>query len=668
MPDATVPIPLEPAPSPRNAGRPAQLLFGIMFLAILAGAIVGLSRPWLRLGQPAAPLGHFAPMGEGDAALYALYDATGAQTGWRSVNVDVLSKIELFTGLPEEVYSVVHGHFFPEESVDATGLADSRSIFAELGDARGARVYFTTRLLGGKVSRQEAVVLDDDPGRYLVSIANPADGTGAIYDPPLLLLPADLGATLRWGSSGLLSAALPYTATAAIVGTGAGPAAPDLECVEVEASQQFGDGQGGAFATTALDTYCTGLGNVSSTVLDAGGNVLERVELHRSTRAGERVDLNPALASPDFFMQPAPSTRRAPAAGDENHAGGIRRFGQVNSYYTTGGGTFQPVLMTGDPPLLLVSAYESEIKAYAPNGDERWRFVPGGSIYAPPAVDPATGMIYFGTSNKRFIALDRDGLFRWSFTTGDNNATTPALVDSLVIFASEDRHIYALDAQNGRQVWQVETESPIVSSPALVGDTVVIGADSGLVRGLDPATGATRWEFPADGPVEADIVAAPDDDIAYVAGRDGQVTALDGGTGAVLWQSTAGFGPGSPIGYRPVLQEDRLAVVAASGTLSVLDRGTGQTMWSTHLSETFVPPAVFDGDTVIAATAFGRLLRYDPDGTLVEELDLSTASAPDDPVILLHIGPVAGGDTLWLIDSASIIYQLPARASGKERE
>jgi outer membrane protein assembly factor BamB len=52
---------------------------------------------------------------------------------------------------------------------------------------------------------------------------------------------------------------------------------------------------------------------------------------------------------------------------------------------------------------------------------------------------------YVGSSAGRLYALDRvGGHVVWSFPTGDNVWTSPAVVDGVVYFGSHDGFIYAI--------------------------------------------------------------------------------------------------------------------------------------------------------------------------------------------------------------------------------
>jgi outer membrane protein assembly factor BamB len=263
---------------------------------------------------------------------------------------------------------------------------------------------------------------------------------------------------------------------------------------------------------------------------------------------------------------------------------------------------------------LLAAGHDGDLVAFDaddPTGSIVWRLHTGGIVYGPPAVDPARGRIYVGANDKRLYALDARGLFLWSFATGDNVATRPVVAGDTVIFGSEDRTVYGLDAATGRLRWTRETGGPVVSSPALATTTsgqqvVVIGSDDGAAYGLDPATGDECWVHTTDEAIEAPVVA--DGATIYVASRAGTVSAVDAATGDVVW--TAGID--GVLRTVPVVGNGRVFFVEMSGTLHALDQESGRREWSSPGA--YVGPPVLVGETLIAARSDGTVQRLSLDG------------------------------------------------------
>jgi outer membrane protein assembly factor BamB len=232
----------------------------------------------------------------------------------------------------------------------------------------------------------------------------------------------------------------------------------------------------------------------------------------------------------------------------------------------------------------------------------------GGGSWYPPVVDPERGLAYFGVANPAPFP----GTAEWP------NATSrpgPNLYTNSVV---------ALEVESGELAWyhqvvphdlfdrdQVHTLMAEVD-----GDDVVVSAGkSGIVVGLDPDEGTVLWEQEVgrhdnddlpelDGPtfvapgtyggvltppstadgvvylatVDAATELRPDETAYFGAPlgtEDGEVTAVDAGTGAVLWEVDV---PGDPLGGTAVVN-DLVFTALLDGTVLALDRADGTEVW-----------------------------------------------------------------------------------------
>ncbi len=63
-----------------------------------------------------------------------------------------------------------------------------------------------------------------------------------------------------------------------------------------------------------------------------------------------------------------------------------------------------------------------------------------------------------------------------------------------------DGKTYAINAGTGKELWRLDTGSPIVSSPILVDNLLILAAESGNVYVINPETGdGERIKNPEDG-------------------------------------------------------------------------------------------------------------------------------------------------------------------------
>ena len=95
-------------------------------------------------------------------------------------------------------------------------------------------------------------------------------------------------------------------------------------------------------------------------------------------------------------------------------------------------------------------------------------------------------------------ALTRD----WSYTTGSEIQSSPAVAGGLVYVGSADHKLYALDAVTGARKWSYTTGGPITySSPAVANGVVYVGSFYGddKLYALDAVTRALKWSYTTGG-------------------------------------------------------------------------------------------------------------------------------------------------------------------------
>jgi outer membrane protein assembly factor BamB len=155
----------------------------------------------------------------------------------------------------------------------------------------------------------------------------------------------------------------------------------------------------------------------------------------------------------------------------------------------------------------------------------RWTYTTGGQVWSSPAV--ADGDVYVGSDDKKVYALTANGKALWAYATGGPVRSSPVVVDGVVYVGSEDGRVYALEAANGKLVWSYQTGGQVWSSPAVAGGVVYVGSNNGKVFALNAAPAAIQrlvWEYQTGGPVRSGPVVAGG--VVYVGSEDYKVYAL----------------------------------------------------------------------------------------------------------------------------------------------
>lgn len=93
--------------------------------------------------------------------------------------------------------------------------------------------------------------------------------------------------------------------------------------------------------------------------------------------------------------------------------------------------------------------------------------------------------------------------------------------------------LMAVDADNGRKLWEIKTKLPFTGGPGVSGNLLLMGTQDGEVFAFDASTGTQLWSAT----VTSEVLAAPSeaDGIVVVRCIDGRVFGLDANTGQRVW-------------------------------------------------------------------------------------------------------------------------------------
>jgi outer membrane protein assembly factor BamB len=99
---------------------------------------------------------------------------------------------------------------------------------------------------------------------------------------------------------------------------------------------------------------------------------------------------------------------------------------------------------------------------------------------------PAIGndVLFAGTTNKLVAVNIKNGSKLWSFQTGGQVISSPAVAGNTVFIGSNDGCVYAIDAVSGKQLWDVSTGGEVGSSPSLAGGMLYVGSYDGKVYAI----------------------------------------------------------------------------------------------------------------------------------------------------------------------------------------
>jgi outer membrane protein assembly factor BamB len=350
-----------------------------------------------------------------------------------------------------------------------------------------------------------------------------------------------------------------------------------------------------------------------------------------------------------------------------------------------------------DRALVYVANQDGTFAAYdAATGDRVWYFNTPAHLQSSPAVSKRT--VYFGASDHKLYALNATtGALQCTFHAGGAIAASPVVVDPdgrgsqgrIVYFGDngltgtdDGGHVWAVhavDRRDGRpdcsEAWSFDgfgdppgsqTTAGSWSPPAFGVDgdgraIIAVGGSSpdNSVYGLDAVTGARIWRyetqtFTLDNDVGAGpTISAPGvngfaNGVAYVAGKNRIVYAINLKTGNLIWQfSIRDDSPAAGGATRSTasLLGNRLYIGYGAGVYA-LNATTGAKVWKTEQSAGIATMEVISSPAVTGPPDKGVLFVGDLGGT-VYAFDLQT------------------GNDLWSYQTGNFIYGSPAVAAGR---
>ena len=186
---------------------------------------------------------------------------------------------------------------------------------------------------------------------------------------------------------------------------------------------------------------------------------------------------------------------------------------------------------------------------------------------------------------------------KWSFQTGDRVVSSAVHADGVVYFGSDDGHVYALDAETGKQRWKHATGGPVPSTPALADGSLYVVSYDGKLYALNARTGARRWKFstagerrfeakgvhgfqprtqtfpdPYDSYLSSPVVVG---ETVYFGSGDGRLYAVATGDGKARWT----FESKDVIHASPAYADGVLYVGSWDSFLYAVDAATGKERW-----------------------------------------------------------------------------------------
>jgi outer membrane protein assembly factor BamB len=261
---------------------------------------------------------------------------------------------------------------------------------------------------------------------------------------------------------------------------------------------------------------------------------------------------------------------------------------------------------------------------------------------------------YLGTPTRApaaDVVLDTTPELVWTSREIRGTVGVPAVGERVVVVATVDRWIYALDARTGEPFWRHRAPGTMSTGPLIAGGTVLAATQGreGEIIALDLRTGKRRWEAEV-GDVASPLVAQGR--TVYGATQTGTAFAFAIDNGARLWMVG-----GIPTRSGPMIAGDHLVIATLRDSLVVLRPSTGRLVSRTPLHGTTIAPlALMDDSTVVLTSPAGEVLAVSvPSGAVRWRV---AAPSP------IFGAPVSARDTVFALCNEGTLLAIPARDPG----
>ena len=168
-----------------------------------------------------------------------------------------------------------------------------------------------------------------------------------------------------------------------------------------------------------------------------------------------------------------------------------------------------------------------------------FRFRACGWVFSPPIV--SGDVVYVGAScaaPPNFYAIDKDsGDLLWGFRADRGVASSPTVLEDIVLGTSLGGEVFALAKDTGELLWSVELEEAITSRPLVIGDSVIVGSRRGTLVSIERQSGRELWRQTVKGVISREPILLNNHLIVYSGSLESsRITAHDLETGEKLWE------------------------------------------------------------------------------------------------------------------------------------
>ena len=209
---------------------------------------------------------------------------------------------------------------------------------------------------------------------------------------------------------------------------------------------------------------------------------------------------------------------------------------------------------------------------------------------------PATenGAVYAASANGQILKINAEnGKQEWEVNAGEPLSGGVGLGPDLVLVGTPQGYVIAYD-QSGKLLWKSKVSSEVLSAPRVDSGIVVVRCGDSRIFGLNVLDGKRKWIYERATPalsLRSSAGVAVGNGIAYAGFAGGKLVALRVEDGKIAWEASVAQPRGTTeieriadITSLPVIDGSVIYAVAYQGKISVIDRASGRIGWSRDIS------------------------------------------------------------------------------------
>jgi outer membrane protein assembly factor BamB len=286
-------------------------------------------------------------------------------------------------------------------------------------------------------------------------------------------------------------------------------------------------------------------------------------------------------------------------------------------------------------------------------GAEVWRFPAKAAtatpFFATPTLTPDGQLIVGSFDHKLYSLNPQTGAQNWVFEQARDRWIGGVLVANDTIYATNaDYNLYALTL-NGTVKWSTPfvADQAIWGSPVSDGTNIYFGTLGRHVYAVHAQTGKQVWMQTVNGAILGSPVLGPDHAL-YVGTYNDALVTLNTANGEIVNQETAS----SWIWSGPAQDGTNVYLGDANGMLYAFPMTSAGQSWTQQLNGSIIGSPLVVGSTIVVATEAGNVYFMDNTGKSVQTVAIAGKlyATPAAAGTLVLIVPTTGDNTLVALD------------------